>query len=212
MKKFMKEIKFRVTRKLWRSMVNEIFSKFCSGQVCDIYIFGAGMYGRDIYYELVIRGVKIKCFLDNDKNKKGYITDDTYCVLPEDIINKKDNVLIIVAVKYPEAILSQLTAKRFPYVVTIYEIKQLLMKYNPINHLEEFDILQNIDYSTDEAIDLLITFNQKVYQIQRNYMINKVYELNNTELENNIKNKEIMHLKLELEMHLIDFNKYYKAK
>ena len=66
-------------------MLDEILSIFSDGKAKAVCIFGAGMYGIELYYDFIARGIRIRCFIDNDISKKGYLVDDTYCFLSDDL-------------------------------------------------------------------------------------------------------------------------------
>jgi glycosyltransferase involved in cell wall biosynthesis len=63
-----------------------------------IYIFGAGLNGRYIYYMLKFCGVGCYGFLDNNyKLNRGTVVDDVKCFLPAEMPDLKEDVVCIIS-------------------------------------------------------------------------------------------------------------------
>lgn len=92
-----------------------------------IYIFGAGVYGRRIKYELASRNIVPEAFIDNSKIKQGKEIDGIECIAPENI----ENANVIIGQKNYRSALEQ--ASRFDNcrIWTNDEIDSLFFKINP---------------------------------------------------------------------------------
>lgn len=95
-----------------------------------IYIFGAGQYGVRMHCEMQAREIAVDGFIDNNKTKQGQIVDDLICQMPEDIIAKKDNAVILVAARNCSGMVEQLREMGFSRFLTRQEIDGILSGNN----------------------------------------------------------------------------------
>jgi len=105
----------------------------------EIYIFGAGQYGKEILLTLKNYGVEIAGFVDNDVKKQGTLINEINCVAPEYVYNKKE-VLVIIAMISPEEVLKQLKDNQVCNVITSGELKKLFFRVLP----EKMDLQEDI--------------------------------------------------------------------
>lgn len=99
------------------SMAEKRLFKSAGGK--DICIFGAGRYGKLMLEELLLRGIHVRCFVDNDSEKWGKKIEGFDCISP-DLIREDD--LLIIAVKQYESVLKEI---RHEHVLTYKEVTTL---------------------------------------------------------------------------------------
>jgi len=96
----------------------------------ELYIFGAGQYGQELKLTLKNYNIDITGFIDNAKEKQGTLINETPCFGPNDIYHR-DDVLVIVAMISPEAVLKQLEANQVRHITTIGTLKKLIFNLLP---------------------------------------------------------------------------------
>lgn len=112
--------------------LQEEIHKLSSGNSKQICIFGAGQWGKRLYYELESRSISVKNFSDNDENKWGKEICNKVCISPKELEKQKEDTLVIVAVRTHEEILKQLRMSTFPYITTKNNISRLLFDVDPL--------------------------------------------------------------------------------
>ena len=95
-----------------------------------IYIFGAGQYGIRMHCEMQTREIAVAGFIDNSEIKRGQIVDELICQMPEDIIEKKDDAVILVAARNCSGMVEQLREMGFTRFLTRQEIDGILSGNN----------------------------------------------------------------------------------
>jgi glycosyltransferase involved in cell wall biosynthesis len=140
-------------------------SDYKAKQIC---IFCTGDFGLTLYKELLSRAISIDFFSDNNSQKWGYVANNTYCISPEQLINEKDNILVIVATRTPNDIIAQLNQLNFPYITTKQELDEMVTSIPRIENKIMLDDLCRMDYSSKEAIYLIDTFNQAMFELDSN--------------------------------------------
>ena len=91
-----------------------------------IVIFGAGQYGVRMHYELLKRGIEAELFLDNSTEKNQKIIDGLPCQLPETVLDDKDNIMVVVALRNCQSALEQLQKLGFTNIIIRQEIDGIL--------------------------------------------------------------------------------------
>lgn len=71
-----------------------------------IVCFGSGANGKYLERSLMVRGIDIDCFADNNAEKWNTKVNGHICIAPSDI--EKENDIVIVAILHNEAVLKQL--------------------------------------------------------------------------------------------------------
>ncbi|MDK2585830.1 hypothetical protein QOZ83_08155 [Romboutsia sedimentorum] len=145
--------------------VREQILKLSNQNDKKICIFGAGTYGKNLYYKLNSNLVDIYCFLDNDMKKWGYMFNNVTCISSKELQMYKNDVLIIVAIQNPTEILEQLNNEGFPYVITKQIVDPLLL--NPA--LNNLDTSLKIDYSSEKTQCLVGELNKIISDIYKYY-------------------------------------------
>lgn len=95
-----------------------------------IYIFGAGQYGIRMHCEMQTREIAVAGFIDNSEIKRGQIVDELICQMPEDIIEKKDDAVILLAARNCSGMVEQLREMGFTRFLTRQEIDGILSENN----------------------------------------------------------------------------------
>ena len=80
-------------------------NKKLEGKIC---IFGVGQRGIGLYYFLKKNNIDVFCFCDNDKKKRGYVLDDVYCYLLDELQSDLTITYVIANRDFSEEIRVQL--------------------------------------------------------------------------------------------------------
>lgn len=112
--------------------LKNFFVKQTGGRKLKNVIFGAGVWGIRLKYEIECRGVPIELFIDNAPDKNGKIIDGVACKPLSEIIDDKEKLLIIVAPRHSQEIMEQLAKERFPYVISGRIVEAEALKCAPI--------------------------------------------------------------------------------
>jgi glycosyltransferase involved in cell wall biosynthesis len=140
-----------------------------NGKAERVCIFCAGEYGIRLYQELRSKLIYIDCFSDNNPGKWGYLFDNVYCISPKKLEEYKQNTLVIVATRTPTEIVKQLKSQGFPYVTTKQEIDGILINVPPVKWTTALDDIEDLDYSSKDALLLINKFNQTIFDICKYY-------------------------------------------
>lgn len=84
-------------------------------QVC---IFGTGISGKQLLFDLEGRGVKVDFFASNSKKRWGTLVEGHRCISPEELKEICAHTLIVVAVQEADTIQAQLRDMQCPHVIT----------------------------------------------------------------------------------------------
>ena len=76
------------------------------------------------------REIAVAGFIDNSEIKRGQIVDELICQMPEDIIEKKDDAVILVAARNCSGMVEQLREMGFTRFLTRQEIDGILSGNN----------------------------------------------------------------------------------
>lgn len=82
------------------------------------------------YLTLKKCGIKVDFFGDRDSRKQGYVIDDVYCISYEEVVEQEKDILIIVAITTPDAIISLFKEKGFTNVISYKEYLYKLAESN----------------------------------------------------------------------------------
>ena len=96
----------------------------------EVYIFGAGQYGKEMLLTLNNYETEIDGFIDNSSEKQGTMVNGKPCFGPEHIY-KKEDALVIVAMASTEAVMEQLNRNAVCKRTTIGKIKKEFFKVLP---------------------------------------------------------------------------------
>lgn len=114
-----------------------------------ICIYCMGDYGLETYFKLLEKGVKVNFFADRDSEKHGYALDGLYCKSYEELLREdREKVILIVAIKKPEALISHFKQEGFQEVfdketaVEMLTGDKLLMKKEPLRKIEQIENLK----------------------------------------------------------------------
>ncbi len=82
-----------------------------------ICIYCMGDYGLETYFKLLEHGVKVDFFADRDPVKHDYALDGLYCKSYEELLEgDREEIIIIVAIKNPGALIAHFREKGFLHV------------------------------------------------------------------------------------------------
>ncbi len=141
-----------------------------------ICIYCMGDYGLETYFKLLEKGVKADFFADRDSVKHGYALDGLYCKSYEELLQEeREKVILIVAIKKPEALISHFRQKGFPNVYDKETAVELLagdkspMKKEPLRKIEQIEQMkleiQELLYKNGKAMP------GKMQEIMQDYEI-----------------------------------------
>ncbi|MDR2731978.1 MAG: glycosyltransferase [Fibromonadaceae bacterium] len=106
--------------------IKNYFSEITDKKSYQLCIFGAGNYGLQLYHEFLTLKIETDFFADNDAKKHGKtVKNGVKCLSFEELLKVKEDTLVIVANRMPEAIVEQLNASHFPFVTTKQQIDEL---------------------------------------------------------------------------------------
>lgn len=95
----------------------------------EIILYGAGKNGKRLLNHLQNRGIEITAWCDSDSSKHGHIIDGKKCLPLEGIDRQK--YLIIITIDNPDELKSQLVDKGYQFVISYYEIANVLYQVLP---------------------------------------------------------------------------------
>jgi FkbM family methyltransferase len=127
----------------------ELINKLCRTDKC-ICIFGAGVVGRTTASTISQIGIRIDFFCDNNKALAGHeIFNGIKCITVDELIEYRNNCIIIIATRYFDEISKQLRSLDFP---EIYITPEYSLRYN--DYWDETDALA-IMRNVYKTIDIL---------------------------------------------------------
>jgi glycosyltransferase involved in cell wall biosynthesis len=96
-----------------------------------IYLFGAGVYGKNLAVRLQSYGIKIAGFVDNDIYKQGKNVSGVPCFSIDRLIEHREvSVVIVSTLRYTEEVFSQLRDAHID-AVPYYKVNRQLFQYAP---------------------------------------------------------------------------------
>ena len=98
-----------------------------------IIIFGNGLQGKLLYYELMGRGITAFAFLDNNCEKQGSVWQGVLCASMNELKKYSEESVVIVSPEDSDGIVAQLEEQGFTNVVTKKELEKLFLKYPPFD-------------------------------------------------------------------------------
>lgn len=101
-----------------------------------ICIFGCGNIGQGTLNDLVEEGIKVDFFCDNDTKKVGQIYNNVKCISVDELREKKDETIVIIATRYYKDIYNQLSKLGFSNLDRIFTNKFAIDDYMN-NNLED---------------------------------------------------------------------------
>lgn len=105
----------------------------------DVYIFGAGMYGVRVAYEMKWRNLRVDGFLDNNNELAGRKIQGITCYLPTEIKNTSKEITVIIAARNYSGIEEQLKSFSNLHVVKKLDVEALLYKNESVGMEHEVD-------------------------------------------------------------------------
>ena len=103
-----------------------------------LYIFGAGMYGKELKNNLIGNEIKPAGFIDNDRSKWGRDIEGIKCYSPE-YLKEQLNAKVTVAMQNPENVIQQLAGMNCIELIPYKKIHYELFKQCPNSQfLENF--------------------------------------------------------------------------
>lgn len=106
----------------------EAVSELLKSKQNKVYIFGAGMYGVRIAYEMKKRGLRIDGFLDNNPKLEGKEIEGFECYMPSILENVSEEITVLIAARNYSGIEKQLTQFDNLHVVKKLDVEALLYK------------------------------------------------------------------------------------
>lgn len=93
-----------------------------------VYIFGAGMYGMRLAYEMRARNLRIDGFWDNNNSLVGKQIEGITCYLPAEFKDSKEEVTVIIAARNYKGIEEELKKYKNVHIVKKLDVESLLYK------------------------------------------------------------------------------------
>lgn len=111
--------------------VKKEINSLCDNKSMKVVIYGAGRYGKRLYYELKNRQIMIESYIDLNAVKIGKAISGVACRAIQYYDKEKDNILIIVSPRQADSIEEHLKKLGFKYVITRQDIESIMIKYSP---------------------------------------------------------------------------------
>ncbi len=151
-----------------------------------ICIFGAGNIGKGTVDAFEKQGIEVDFFCDNDASKVGNKYKGIECISLEELKEKKDETLVIIATRYYKEIYKQLKCSNFKNLDRIFTNKFFVDDYffsNPdIDSIKEkmwnlLDILDDEESKriASRIIEEWFTYEYKFGQLDDIYSINQYF-------------------------------------
>lgn len=97
-----------------------------------VMVYGAGIWGRAICFELQHRNIEVECFIDSNPQKWNTVINGVECKCVDDVIDKKNETLVVVAMRERRVVINKLQELGFPYIVTNLELLGEFSKLIPV--------------------------------------------------------------------------------
>lgn len=94
----------------------------------QVYIFGAGMYGVRLAYEMKKRDLRIDGFLDNNPALEGKKVEEITCYRPSILEEAAEEITVIIAARNYKGIEEELKQYKNVHIVKKLDIESLLYK------------------------------------------------------------------------------------
>lgn len=124
-----------------------------------ICVFGAGNVGQSTVEELQQNGIKVNFLCDNDKNKVGNLYKGKICISVDELIEKKEETVVIIATRYYKNIYNQLTMLGVNNIKRVFVNKFYIDDYIYNNDVQiiEKKLIEVIDILEDEESKRILT-------------------------------------------------------
>lgn len=136
------------------------------GNATKICVFGSGYWGQKIVRELQAKLISVDYFCDNNKEKHGTDVIGIPCISPALLVEKKENVLVVIAMEHHNPVFKQLKDLKMPYVVGKVDIKALTLQYPVVPWVFQS---QETFPETEEQKQLQIKTNQTILNVCQHY-------------------------------------------
>lgn len=117
-----------------------------------ICVFGAGNIGKGTVEELQKHGINVDFLCDNDKSKVGNLYNGKPCISLDELIEKKDETVVIISTRYYKEIYNQLIRLGINNIKRIFVNKFYIDDYiynKDIQHIKD-KLIEVIDNLEDE--------------------------------------------------------------
>lgn len=151
-----------------KTMYKEL-NKIGGGQTSKICIFCAGIFAGKAYEILRRNGVTVDVLADNNPEKWGYWNYGISCVSKEQLERQKQEILVIVANKYPAQIKADLKKSGFAHVIDYYELEKIDQKLTDLYGEGAYGKISQLDYSDPDTGELIELMNRKICEISQYY-------------------------------------------
>lgn len=129
-----------------------------------VCIYCMGDYGLETYFNLLKNGVKADFFADRDSKKQGYALDGLYCKSYEELLQEdRGNVILIVAIKKPEMLISHFRQEGFGQVYDKETAVEVLVNENVPEKREPLRNIELIEQMKQDIQEMIYN-NGKVRQ------------------------------------------------
>jgi len=160
----------------------------------SLCIYCMGEYGLQLYFTLKEFGIQANCFGDSDTRKQGYVFDNMYCYSFDEIVSKKNDIVVIISMKNPQILIEKFNKAGVNYVLTKDEVLNIISHYK-INKIDNTYAVK-LDYTEIDYIININNFRKELYEVycngKRTIEIGKHNDMNSLEgeLENILENCE----------------------
>lgn len=135
-----------------------------------ICIYGAGVFGTKLYYQLSDLSIPTYCFSDKDPSKWGYFMDGVYCLPVHELLKSQKQMQIIVALKNPEHVVNDLQTKGFENVTDLYAYLESIKINQNVVTSDAFLEYRNIHFDKPAIMAIIEKFNEITYEMHQCFM------------------------------------------
>lgn len=115
-----------------RERLRIFLEKLAGGKKRELYIFGLGLYGRRLLWDLAARGMEVTGFLDNNSAKWNTTFQGLPCLAPDELApGRRQTALVISAARDPDAMVGQLRQLGVRHVASKQDLDATMLETPP---------------------------------------------------------------------------------
>ena len=117
-------------------LIKTLFYKHSGRKINNIYLFGAGHFGKMLLGDLRSRGIEPTGFIDNDSSKHNTIIEGIKCFMLTDLAGSLEDSLVVISIQNGLDVLAQLKQFGVENVMEYSQINKWMFMCEP----QEFDL------------------------------------------------------------------------
>lgn len=151
------------------NLIEDNIHQITQGKTNQVCIFGTGVIGKKMFLSFRKQGIFVDCF-SNNQTKELFFLSNGYCCLPlEQLLESKNNTLVIVAIKEGQEVIDQLKRLEVPFVFSYEQVTEWVEKHPSSYYRKKQDVFGKIAYNTPEIEQLISKFHQVLLEMDHFY-------------------------------------------